>query len=48
MYNDVIKTSNKEGALKVKLSALLGNYDRPTHQPTDRQTDRPAEGQIGS
>ena len=26
------------------LPALLGNYDRPTNQPTDRQTNRPTDG----
>ena len=28
----------KDRSLKVELPALLGNYDRPTNQPTDRQT----------
>ena len=27
--------------MEVKLTALLGNYDRPTDQPTDQQTGKP-------
>ena len=35
------KTSAPIGALQVKLSALLGNYDRPMNRPTDQRTEQP-------
>ena len=37
------KTSASIGAWEVKLSALLGNYDRPTNQPT---TGRRAQREV--
>ena len=37
-------TSAPMGTLKVKLNAILGNYDRPTDQQTDQQTDQWTNG----
>ena len=39
------QTSAPKGALEVKILTLLGNYDRPTNQPTGL-TDRGAPREL--
>ena len=42
----IIITSAPIETLKVKLTANLGNYDRPTNGPTEQPFARPTDGQT--
>ena len=43
------KNKCSDRSMEVKLPVLLGNFDRPTYQPTNRPTDatdKPGHGEV--